>query len=170
MDNIDPNLCTHLIYAFAVLNSTTFHIQVYDQWADIDSGGYSKFVALKSKNPQLKTMIAIGGWDDSHLDDKYSNLVSDSKNIASFVESVMIFLSQYRFDGLDLDWEYPESPEDKIGFANLITALRAAFKPMGYFLSAAVACSAEKTDAGAKKNLQFKYKILSSFSYQQVLQ
>jgi len=92
-------------------------------------------------------MIAIGGWDDS-LDGKYSILVSDSKNIAAFVQSVMGFLWQYKFDGLDLDWEYPTTPEDKIGFANLITALREAFQPMGYLLSAAVVCNAGKTDAG----------------------
>lgn len=147
VNDIDPNLCTHLIYGFAVLNSTTFHIQIYDQWADIDTGGYSKFVALKSKNPKLKTMIAVGGWTDS-LDGKYSDLVSDIKRIVDFVDSVMEFLQLYRFDGLDLDWEYPETPEDKIGFANLITALRKEFKPMGYLLSAAVVCNVEKTDAG----------------------
>jgi len=129
---------------------------VFDSWADIDTGGYSKFVALKSKNPQLKTMIAIGGWDDS-LDGKYSILVSDSKNIAAFVQSVMGFLWQYKFDGLDLDWEYPTTPEDKIGFANLITALREAFQPMGYLLSAAVVCNAGKTDAGIVYNIKMNH-------------
>ena len=139
-----------------MLNSTVFKIQVFDTWADIDTGGYSKFVALKSTNPQLKTMIAIGGWDDS-LDGKYSILVSDSKNIAAFVESVMGFLRQYGFDGLDLDWEYPTTPEDKIGFANLITALREAFKPMGYLLSAAVVCNAEKTEAGTVHKISISH-------------
>ena len=150
VDNIDPNMCTHLIYGFAVLDPKTFTIKPADPWGDIDdpnNPGYAKFVALKKKNPQLTTMIAIGGWTDSE-DGKYSQLVSDSTNIATFVASVMTFLQQYKFDGLDLDWEYPTTEQDKIGFANLITALREAFTPKGYLLSAAVACNADTIDAG----------------------
>ena len=37
-----------------------------DSWFDIDRKGYADFIALKTLNPQLKTTIAIGGWDDSH--------------------------------------------------------------------------------------------------------
>ena len=53
------------MYAFAILNPTTFQIQIQDTWADISLQGYSNFVALKAQNPNLKTMISIGGWTDS---------------------------------------------------------------------------------------------------------
>jgi len=26
--------------------------------------GYKRFVALKEQNPELKTLVAFGGWDD----------------------------------------------------------------------------------------------------------
>uniref|UniRef100_A0A0P5Y1I5 Brain chitinase and chia n=1 Tax=Daphnia magna TaxID=35525 RepID=A0A0P5Y1I5_9CRUS len=149
VDNINPKLCTHLVYAFAVLNETTYKIKVFDSWADIDLGGYQKFVALKTQNSKLKTMIAIGGWNDSNDGTgKYSKLVASSTNINTFVNSAVAFLQLYKFDGLDLDWEYPSTAADKVGFANLIVALKNAFLPFGFLLSAAVPASQFTIDAG----------------------
>jgi chitinase len=149
VDNIDPKLCTHMMYAFAVLNGTTNKIQIFDTWADIDNFGYQKFVALKNQNPKLKVMISLGGASDSNDGTgKYSRLVSSTTNINTFVSSAVSFLQQYKFDGIDLDWEVPSTPADKTGFKNWIIALRNAFQPLGYLLSAAVPVSAATIDAG----------------------
>lgn len=129
--NLNPHLCTHIIYAFANLNGNA--IGVNDQWADIGAGGYSQFVGLKSQNSKLKAMIAIGGATSAG----FSSLVSSTSNINTFVSSVVAFLNQYNFDGLDIDWEYPIGAADKVGFSNLLTALRQAFGTK-YLLSAAV--------------------------------
>ena len=64
-DNIDVNVCTHLVYAFAVLDTQTHTMKVYDTWLDESLKNYQNFVALKEKNKNLKTLIAIGGWTDS---------------------------------------------------------------------------------------------------------
>jgi len=141
-DNIDPNLCTHLVYSFASLNEATFTMVPSDPRTDIRNGWYLQFTGLKAKNPQLKTMIAVGGWSDSQDGTgKYSKLVSSDANIATFVTSVVQLLDIYNFDGLDVDWEYPEGPEDKLGYISLLTSLKAAFAPKGYLLSAAVPVS-----------------------------
>ena len=107
MDDIDPTLCTHYIYGFAKLNDETCDsIEILDPTADITNKGYEKFVALKEKNTNIKTMIAIGGWTDSESG-KYSILAADSTKIANFVQSVVQFLETHKFDGLDVDWEFP---------------------------------------------------------------
>ncbi|XP_046656308.1 probable chitinase 10 [Daphnia pulicaria] len=149
VDNINPNLCTHIVYAFAVLDGTTYKIKIFDDWADISLNGFQKAVALKTQNPKLKVMIALGGWNDSNDGTgKYSKLVSSTANINTFVTSAVTFLQQFKFDGLDLDWEYPSTAADKTGFKNLIVALRNAFQSSGYLLSAAVSASAASIDAG----------------------
>ena len=66
---------------------------------------YGKVTALRSKGK--KVLIAIGGWNDS-LGDKYSRLVNNAASRARFVTNVVEFIEKYRFDGLDLDWEYPK--------------------------------------------------------------
>lgn len=107
---------------------------------DIDQGFYRQFTELKSQNPQLKTMLAVGGYADSNIDDKYSQLVSSKRNIDRFVRSAVKLLTNYDFDGLDVDWEYPKSDADKIGFTNLLVALKKAFAENKFLLSAAAPC------------------------------
>ncbi|XP_022252902.1 titin-like [Limulus polyphemus] len=62
-ENINPYLCTHLIYAFAALNKD-YELKPYDPYNDIEQGNYKKFVGLKTYNPKLKMMVAIGGWNE----------------------------------------------------------------------------------------------------------
>ena len=126
-------------------------IKAFDPEADITLKGYANFVALKAKNPALKMMIGLGGWNDSHdpnYPSKYSQLVSSSANINNFVTSVVSFIRQHGFDGLDLDWEYPSGAADKTGFTSLIIALKTAFQPNGWLLSAAVSAGSFNIDAG----------------------
>lgn len=54
VDDIPVELCTHLVYAFAVLDSKTLLAKQHDRWLDIDLKNYNKFVELKKKNPNLK--------------------------------------------------------------------------------------------------------------------
>lgn len=69
-------------------------------------------------------------------------MASDPEARARFVESVLRFLEQFNFDGLDLDWEYPGSrggaSYDKQNFVRLLRELSEAFRPRGYLLTAAV--------------------------------
>ncbi|CAG7827268.1 unnamed protein product, partial [Allacma fusca] len=145
--DINSNLCTHVIYGFAVLDPNELLIKVFDPWADIDNRFYEQIVALKSKG--IKVSIAIGGWNDS-LGDKYSRLVSSPSARAKFNRHVVEFIQKYNFDGLDLDWEYPKCWQvdcnkgpaaDKANFAAWVRELKEAFMPHGYLLSAAVSPS-----------------------------
>ena len=88
-------------------------------------------------------MIAIGGATSAG----FSSLVSSSGNINTFVASVVAFLNQYNFDGLDIDWEYPIGASDKAGLSNLLITLRQAFGTK-YLLSAATAAIPPYQNAG----------------------
>jgi len=57
---------------------------------------------LRSVNPHLTTVIAIGGWNEGS--DKYSKMASTADSRKTFVDSVIKKKKKYDFDGLDVDW------------------------------------------------------------------
>ncbi|XP_034393740.1 chitinase-like protein 4 [Cyclopterus lumpus] len=57
ISNIDPNKCTHLIYAFSDINN--LNELVPSNASDLQR--YALFNELKDRNPELKTLLAVGG-------------------------------------------------------------------------------------------------------------
>ncbi|MBN3312437.1 CHIA chitinase, partial [Atractosteus spatula] len=123
--NIDPCLCTHLLYAFATMKDNK--LATYE-WNDVEL--YSEFNALKNKNGNLKTLLSVGGWNFGSSG--FSNMVAQAGTRQIFINSVIEFLRQYEFDGLDIDWEYPANrgspPQDQQLYSVLLEEMRAAFE------------------------------------------
>ncbi|VEN35164.1 unnamed protein product, partial [Callosobruchus maculatus] len=157
VENIDPNLCTHLIYAFVGLNADGT-IKVLDKRMDVENGNFKKFNALKQRNPKLITIVAIGGWEESAT---FSPVVSDPKLRATLVTSAVKFMQTYGFNGFDLDWEFPAQrggkKSDKENFSKLLKELRAAFDKHGFLLSAAV------NGVGSSVDTSFEVPVLNKY-------
>ncbi|XP_074035117.1 chitinase 6 isoform X4 [Leptinotarsa decemlineata] len=128
--NINPYLCTHLVYAFGGFTKDNT-LKPFDKYQDIEKGGYAKFTGLKTYNKNLKTLIAIGGWNEGSS--RFSSMVANPERRKELVKNVIKFLRLNHFDGLDLDWEYPAfrdggKPRDKENYANLVQELREEFE------------------------------------------
>ncbi|KAL8625356.1 hypothetical protein ACOMHN_044499 [Nucella lapillus] len=126
--NVDPSLCTHLIYAFVNLDSQGQILSAFGEGSIPRT--YARFKGLKTHNPELKTLVAVGGWN---LGSKpFSLLAADPTSRRRFVTNVVIFLRQYGFDGLDLDWEFPGfrggSAKDRVNLVLLCRELKEAFQ------------------------------------------
>jgi len=162
-EHINPDLCTHLIYTFAGLDTSTWSIKSLDKWMDLEDdyglAGFKKATGLKYNHPHLKVTLAIGGWNEGSK--KYSDMAKDPKRRKLFVQSAVEFLEEHNFDGLDLDWEYPAKrggiKEDKQNFILLIKDLNAAFSKKNLLLTAAIGAPAGTIDVAYDIPAMYKY-------------
>lgn len=116
---IEPSLCTHVIYSFA--NVTNNKIDI---WEWNDEMMYEHLNGLKKRNPNLKTLLSVGGSSFSYQ--RFFELASNPENRQTFVRSVPPFLRLHGFDGLDISWVQPQR-KDRQPLATLIKELKEEF-------------------------------------------
>lgn len=118
----DPTLLTHINYSFA-------HIKSDFESLDIKtSSRLTKIAALKQQNPDLKVLLAVGGWGAGN----FSEMAADETHRKNFCKNCLAAIEKYNLDGIDLDWEYPtsssagisSSPNDTKNFNLLVADLR----------------------------------------------
>ncbi|BFZ20890.1 hypothetical protein BsWGS_23929 [Bradybaena similaris] len=128
-ENIDPYLCTHLIYAFVDITPDGRDLMPFNKNDQGPKGLYARTLALKDKNPALKVLLAVGGWQIGS--EPFIPMIRDEDNRVAFVGNVISYLRRHGFDGFDVDWEFPATrgspPEDKYRFTLLMKALYEAF-------------------------------------------
>ncbi len=115
---------THIIFSF------THVIDGEMKFGNPDVSGpkLEALVRQKSRNPNLKVMIACGGWGA----DGFSDMALSADSRAKFIQSAKEFIEEYQLDGMDMDWEYPgisgagtmARPEDTENFTALMKGLR----------------------------------------------
>ncbi|XP_012678041.2 acidic mammalian chitinase-like [Clupea harengus] len=122
--NVDPFLCTHVVYTLATISPDNQLATI--EWNDEDM--YKQLNNMKLTNPNMKTLLSVGGLTDGVSPFVAMVFTAESRN--TFIKSALSFLRTHNFDGLDLAWDYPGqngSPlDDKQRFTALLTELRQA--------------------------------------------
>ena len=123
-EKIPVEKLTHIIYSFTnVIDGEMKFRNEEEAGPKIEA-----LVKQKERNPNLKVMIACGGWGA----DGFSDMVLTEESRAKFIQSASDFITKYKLDGMDMDWEYPgisgagtmARPEDTKNFTALIKGLR----------------------------------------------
>ncbi|XP_064600854.1 uncharacterized protein LOC135467029 [Liolophura sinensis] len=129
-ENIDPYLCTHLIFAFADIAEGGKGLEP-NNWNDLGKHGlYMRTHKLKEINPKLKLILAVGGWRIGSL--PFLPVIATLESMRLFAARVVHYLRHYGFDGMDMDWEFPgirgSQAEDKYKFTELMKTIQRAFE------------------------------------------
>ncbi|MGW0807341.1 glycosyl hydrolase family 18 protein, partial [Nonomuraea sp. NPDC002799] len=141
---------THINYAFG--NVQNGQCTIGDSYADYDRfyqagesvdgvadtwdagalrGSFNQLRKLKQKYPNLKVLFSFGGWTWS------GGFGQAAQNPAAFADSCYRLVEDPRwadvFDGIDLDWEYPNAcgltcdTSGAAAFRNVMSAMRSRF-------------------------------------------
>jgi chitinase len=175
---------THILYAFG--NTTGGRCSIGDSYADYDKaytaadsvdgvadtwdagalrGSFGQLRKLKKMYPHLKVIYSFGGWTWS------GGFTQAAQNPAAFADSCHSLVEDPRwadvFDGIDVDWEYPNAcglqcdTSGPNAFKNVIGALRTKFGSSALVTAAITADGSnggkiDATDyAGAVNNLNW---------------
>jgi chitinase len=128
--DIDATRLTHINFAFGWIEGGKVvlpHPGIAAQLAHLRS--------LRAKNPQLKVLLSVGGWEAEGFSDAAAT--AEARN--AFAASIVALLREHSLDGVDLDWEYPgqsvakikSRPEDKQNFTALLQTTRAQLDAAG---------------------------------------
>ena len=95
-----------------------------------------------------KIYLSIGGWT---MSDNFAAVASSASARANFANQCAQVIQEYDFDGIDIDWEYPENC-DKMHFNLLLNEVRLKLDNLGstavktYGLTAALPCGPSNID------------------------
>jgi chitinase len=97
---------THVNYAFAYIDPTSFEITTMDAQTPVST--FQDAVSLKDLKPDLKIFVSIGGWtfsdNDTVTQPVFGNIARSADNRQRFAGNLLKFMTGYGFDGVDLDW------------------------------------------------------------------
>lgn len=127
---------THINFAFLLPNEDGTFQRFYNP-------GKTRDLVQRAHAQGVKVLISIGGWG---LDPQFEALAADPQTRAVFIREAFKIVDDYGFDGLDLDWEYPDPGPSSENFLALVQEIRAA-RP-NQLLTAAVISYGDDTGLG----------------------
>ncbi|CAF0873266.1 unnamed protein product [Brachionus calyciflorus] len=129
-DQIDYDLCTHILYSAAVIDPKTLTIAFMQQNV---SENLEKILNSKIKYKNLKIILTIGSYDTKSYGFESVTNPNDTQAMLNFSNNLVAYLRKFNFDGVLLDYEFPGMVNraplfTKEGFSLLIRKLKRKFK------------------------------------------
>ncbi|PIN20583.1 Serine/threonine protein kinase [Handroanthus impetiginosus] len=127
VSHINSRLFTHLVCAFAYINSSTYEIYIKVS----DEPYMSTFTeTVTSKNPSAKTLLSIWAGEANSVGEENSSMffdmINQSSHRTSFIESSIVAARRHGFMGLDLSYVLPTTPANMANMGSFFTEWREA--------------------------------------------
>lgn len=165
--DIPVDQVSHVFYAFCHIDANTGKLKFTDEWCDLQlpmadprdplkkvEGSIAQLQALKQTHRHLKAVLSIGGWA---TEGQFQGMVALKDKLKAFITLCGDFIKKYKFDGIDVDWEYPQKHEMAL-FVELLAGIRRELDSIRPGLSLLIAAP-----AGMDKLAQFDFKGIDRY-------
>ena len=110
---LDMDVLTHVIHAFA--------------WPDVNGNIISYDNMLNISNSGIihkKFLLSLGGWGQ---DEGFAVVSASSELRHTFINNLLDVCDEYEYDGVDIDWEFPQSVSDRNNLNLLVSEMDSMF-------------------------------------------
>ncbi len=118
--DVNFRLYTHLCHAFLVADGEG-NVQ---KGRDVPSRALTR----DAHEAGVKVILSLGGWG---WDRQFASIVARPAAEDRYVKSVAAIIDDSDYDGIDLDWEYPDTGSEIAGFERLTRRFRKAIDAIG---------------------------------------
>lgn len=118
--NINFKLYTHLCHAFITADENGV--------VRTNRNVPSRDLTALAHRAGVKVLLSLGGWG---WDKQFAAMVSKPEAEDRYVASVLAMVEGFDYDGVDLDWEYPDTEDEVVGFERLSKRFRKQLDELG---------------------------------------
>ncbi len=132
--DLDLDRLTHVMHAFAypLADGTIAH----------DANFLRPPLNARVHDAGKFILLSLGGWGNS---EGFPPMAADSSTRKQFIQNTLNFCLTHNYDGVDLDWEYPKSAQERQQLTLLVKEMRQEFdklmRPQPLFITMAVTAS-----------------------------
>jgi len=117
---IDYKLYTHLAHAFVTVEA--------DGKIRPSQNVPSRELTTDAHKAGVQVLLSLGGWG---YDKQFAAIASNPEAEGRFVSDVLTMVNDFDYDGIDFDWEYPDTDAEVVGFERMTRAFRAGVDAIG---------------------------------------
>ena len=117
---IDYKLYTHLAHAFVTADG--------DGQIRPSRNVPSRDLTAEAHQHGVQVLVSLGGWG---YDAQFAQIAAVPEAEERYVAAVLKMVDDFDYDGIDFDWEYPDTAADVVGFERMTRKFRAGVDAIG---------------------------------------
>src|SRR5262249_33627092 len=118
--SVNYSLYTHLCHAFVTADG--------EGRINQGRGVPSRELTTEAHQAGVKVILSLGGWG---WDEQFASIVSKPEAEERYASAVLKMVDEYDYDGIDFDWEYPDTSAEVAGFERLTRLFRKELDEIG---------------------------------------
>ncbi len=118
--DVNFGLYTHICHAFLVADA--------DGKVRKEGNAPSRELTAAAHKAGVKVILSLGGWG---WDSQFAAIVANREAEERYAKSVIAIVDEFDYDGIDFDWEYPDTETEVPGFERLTRRFRKELNAIG---------------------------------------